>query len=166
MPLSFSEQNRRRRARKFEQQGGICHWFVQAQRGGIAQRKSKCPDPDGRMTLELLPDGNPPPHYATYEHLQRRRDGGAGKPNNVVLACLTCNVRRDKGTKKNPKHYCYQPQLPHNVEAKRMTDEELFQGLRDGTLTDAARAQLYSRGLVPNWPMWTKIMAREPLGPF
>jgi HNH endonuclease len=153
--LSWGEKNERRRARKFQRQFGICYWFTNAIRNG---RKPKCPNPQGLMTLERMPNGKMPSNFATYEHLQRKRDGGAGKPDNVVLACCKCNQRREAGIKTE------QPK-PENVAAKRMSNDELLRGLRDGTLTDAARGELYTRGLVPNWPMWSKMMAREPLGP-
>lgn len=145
-----------RRNRKFQQQFGICYWFSDGQRNGY---KSKCPDTLGRMTLERGPGGKVPANYATFEHLQRRRDGGAGKPFNVVLACRRCNSGRDAGVQlEKPK--------PANAAARRMTNAELVDGLRAGMLDAAARGELYARGVFPNWPMWSKIMACEPLVPF
>lgn len=48
------------------------------------------------MTLVLRSNGTPPKNYATFEHLVRRADGGVGLPNNVVLACRTCNNERHR----------------------------------------------------------------------
>ena len=94
--------------------------------------------------------------FATFEHLQRRRDGGAGKPDNVVLACYRCNLRREKGIQTDkPK--------PENIAAKKMTNEQLLRALREGIITDQARGELYTRGLLPNWPMWSKLMCDVPL---
>lgn len=146
-----------RRAHKFGKQGGVCHWFVEAKRGGAP---SRCPDPDGRMTLELSANGNPPPNYASFEHLHRRRDGGTGKPWNVVLACLTCNVGREKDVPGVglPK--------PENVAAKLVPDTVLIAKAKEGTLNGPERGQLFTRGLVPNWPMWSKLVASAPPGAF
>lgn len=144
-----------RRARKFARQGGICFWFLDAQRNGY---KPRCPDALGRMTLERRPNGTAPADYATFEHLQRRRDGGAGKPSNVVLACHKCNSSRDAGKQISP------PSLK-NLAARRMSDAELLAAAKAGTLSTAARGELFSRGIVPNWRMWSDLMARVPLGP-
>lgn len=78
--------DKERRLRKFWRQGGRCHWC------------------GGEMTLQLNPNGKPPRNYASFEHLQRRREGGAGKPNNVVLACRDCNNRREHGIKTHLLH--------------------------------------------------------------
>jgi 5-methylcytosine-specific restriction endonuclease McrA len=130
-----------RRKRKFERQGGLCHW---------------CKQP---MTLEMYrrPQGaKPPRNYASFEHLQRRRDGGSGKHNNVVLACSRCNSSRDQGVQISKPKW-------ENVAAKRMKKSELLAKLSAGTMNDAERGELYTRGLVPNWPMWSKLMAAAAL---
>jgi hypothetical protein len=151
-----------RRARKFEAQGGICHWFMVAERTG--GKSSRCPDPSGRMTLELLPDGRAPKNYASFEHLQRRRDGGGGKPDNVVLACLICNTKREHGV--HFRHRNQEPRKAENVAAERVGDGLLLDGAKQGTLNAAERGELYRRGLVPNWPMWSRLVATSPPGAF
>lgn len=146
--MSEYQNSAERRRRKFERQRGFCHW---------------CKKP---MTLEFgkqpKANGNPsiPANFATFEHLQRRRDGGAGKPFNVVLACRRCNNGRDAGKPLpgNP------PAKPENAAARRRSNQELRELLAAGTLTDAERGELYKRGLLPNWPMWSKFMAHVPLG--
>lgn len=65
-----------RRRHKFEKQAGRCWWCGAA------------------MTLTLRPNGTVPKSFATFEHLVRRADGGAGLANNVVLACRVCNNER------------------------------------------------------------------------
>lgn len=47
--------------------------------------------------MQLRANGTPPKHFATFEHLVRRCEGGAGIPNNVVLACRVCNNERHHG---------------------------------------------------------------------
>lgn len=129
-----------RRAGKFSRQKGLCHW---------------CKKP---MTLKFDPKtGKPPQNFASFEHLQRRRDGGAGKPFNVVLACMRCNSSRDAGVQ-------ITPPKPENVAARRMSDHELLALAKTGGLTTPQFGQLFSRGLVPNWPMWAKIMGHVPPG--
>ncbi len=128
--------SKERRERKFKVQGGLCHW---------------CKKPMV-LTRGNGKSGSIPGNYATFEHLQRVRDGGAGKPHNVVLACKSCNNGRDAGVQLSPPK-------PENLAARRMTNQQLLDGVQAGTLTDAARGELYTRGLVPNWPMWSKMMA-------
>lgn len=134
-----------RRRYKFQRQNGACHWC------------------HGPMTLEykLGKNGEPnlPRNYATFEHLQKRRDGGAGKPNNVVMACLECNCRREDGT---PGHYT--PPMPENLAAWSASNDELRAKLIARSYTPKELAEIYSRGLLPNWPMWSKQMAAVPLG--
>lgn len=70
--------SRKRRERKYRDQGGLCHWC-------------KCP-----MEMDSLnQNGNPNSLYATFEHLVRKSEGGLGRPNNVVLAHASCNRKRD-----------------------------------------------------------------------
>lgn len=141
---NFYANSAERRQRKFEKQGGLCYWCKSA------------------MTLEFgqpKANGNPglPRNFATFEHLQRKRDGGAGKPHNVVLACLKCNNGREHGKQTSrPKR--------ENVIARKRSSQELINALSTGTLTDAERGELFSRGILPNWPMWSKLMARIPPG--
>jgi hypothetical protein len=135
----MSRDTHERRARKFKKQNGICHWCK------------------GPMTLERGTSGRPVRNFATFEHLQRRRDGGNGKHFNVVLACYSCNHGREYGLQTSkPK--------PENVAARKMNKKELIAGLRSGTLSEAAIDEAFSRGLLPNWPMWSKLMAGVPLG--
>lgn len=68
-----------RRRHKFEKQGGACHWCGR------------------QMTLEFRPNGTPPKNFATFEHVVRRCEGGAGMANNVVVACRKCNNSRGNG---------------------------------------------------------------------
>lgn len=65
-----------RRRVKFERQDGRCWWCGE------------------RMTLERGKAKVVPANFATFEHLVRRADGGAGMPDNVVLACRVCNNER------------------------------------------------------------------------
>ena len=68
----------RRRRHKFDRQFGRCHWCG-------------C-----QMSMDpIKPNGKANPLYATFEHLQRRKDGGNGKPMNVVLAHASCNRKRE-----------------------------------------------------------------------
>ena len=139
MTHSIRDKHGRRR-RKFEHQKGLCHW---------------CKKP---MTLEGAVSGRKPPrNYATFEHLQRRRDGGAGKPGNIVLACSYCNNKREHGLQvSKPK--------PENVAAWKARSAELVDKLKRGELTPQERAQMFKRGILPNWPMWSSMMAHVPLG--
>lgn len=127
-----------RRAHKFRLQGGICYWFTEAKRLGVA---SHCPDPLGRMTLERTPSGKVGPNFATFEHLVRRRDGGAGLPFNTVLACSRCNARREHGYRPP-----FQPRRPENVAAELVPDASLIEKAKAGALNDPERRQLYVRG--------------------
>lgn len=147
-----------RRTQKFQQQFGVCHWFTEATRDG---RRHRCPDRLGRMTLERSPNGKLPHNFASFEHVQRKRDGGLGKPHNVFLACLKCNNDREKG-------YCppTSPRKPENVEAELTADAVLIAKAKEGTLNGPERGQLFTRGLVPNWPMWSKLVASAPPGAF
>lgn len=133
-------QTHARRLRKFAKQNGRCHWCKQ------------------EMTIKRGSSRGIPDRYATFEHLQRRRDGGAGKPNNVVLACYACNNKREVG---QPGHYT--PPKAENLSAWRASKDELRAKLATGTYTPQELGEIYSRGLVPNWPMWSKLMAATPL---
>src|SRR5258708_7864411 len=129
-----SVSDRERRKRKFEIQRGICHWCKQL------------------MTLDRGRGGRPVKNFATFGHVQRKRHGGKGKHNNVVLACYYCNHKREVGKQTSkPKS--------ENIAARRLKDQEILERLRNGTLNAAERGELYTRGLVPNWPMWSKYMA-------
>jgi hypothetical protein len=143
----------RSRASKFRKQLGVCYWYRQAILNG---QKPKCPDPHGLMTLFKKGSGTVPANYATFEHLQRRRDGGLGKHCNIVLACKRCNNNRDA-------HLRLAPMKPENIAARALSDVELLEGARSGTLSPQACGQLFRRGLVPNWPMWFKLMRDVPL---
>lgn len=135
--MKFDKHERRRK--KFEKQKGLCHW---------------CQKP---MTLEHPGINRPPNNYATFEHVQRRRDGGAGKPHNIVLACNKCNNKREHGIQvSKPK--------PENIAARKSGSASLVEKLKQDQLTPQERAQLFARGLLPNWPMWSKMMAHVPLG--
>lgn len=70
---------RRRRSNKFRQQHGLCHWCNRL------------------MVLSVARGAATPDNYATFEHIVRRREGGAGLPGNVVLACYLCNNSREWG---------------------------------------------------------------------
>jgi 5-methylcytosine-specific restriction endonuclease McrA len=142
MSAFFSNSDDRRR-RKFERQGGICHWCKQPMTLARSSQRS----------------GSQPSNFATFEHLQRKRDGGGGKPHNVVLACRKCNNLRERG---QPGHHI--PKKAENLAAIRSSKDELMTKLAAGTLNDAERGELYKRGLLPNWPMWSKLMAHVPLG--
>lgn len=137
--------SKERRQRKFVKQGGLCWWCKKP----MTLERCSTPRQNGQYGY--------PAHYATFEHLQRRRDGGAGKPFNVVLACKKCNNSRDAGMQiTKPK--------PENVAARQLPDAALFERLYAGTINDAERGQLFTRGLVPNWPMWSRLMADVPPG--
>lgn len=134
-----------RRAYKFRRQHGRCHWC------------------NGLMTLTFTrgPDGHPnlPGNFATFEHLHRRRDGGVGKPHNVVLACRKCNGEREDG---QPGHYT--PPKPENLAAWRASKADLQAKLAARSWTPQELGECYRRGLLPNWPMWSSMMAHVPLG--
>lgn len=134
-----------RRAYKFKQQNGRCHW---------------CKSPM-TLTYSRGADGHPnlPKNYASFEHLQRRRDGGAGKPYNVVLACRKCNSRREDG---QPGHYT--PPKAENVAAMRLSNADLLAKIKAGEFSTPERGEFFRRGLGPNWPMWSQLMAAVPPG--
>jgi hypothetical protein len=108
------------------------------------------------MTLQLGMNGKPPRNYASFEHLIRKRDGGTGRANNIVLACVWCNNHREDG---------YQLSLPNsnNIMARRVSNQELMEKAKQGLLNRAEYGQLFVRGLVPNWPMWFRVMGDIPL---
>lgn len=141
MPRTQPRSIRKRRSEKFAKQNGKCHWCKK------------------EMTLERGNGRGLPKNYATFEHLQRKRDGGAGKPNNVVLACYICNINRERS---QPGHH--NSPKPENLSARTATQETLKAKLSAGTLTEQERGELYKRGILPNWPMWSKMMASVPLG--
>src|SRR5690242_11435723 len=119
--------NPERRKRKFAMQGGRCYWC------------------NGQMTLNFKrgTDGQPnvPRNYATFEHIHRRRDGGAGRPNNIVLACKWCNNRREDG---QPGHY--NPPKPENLAAWTASTDTLRGKLATGTYTPQELGEIYKRG--------------------
>jgi hypothetical protein len=137
--MSFGGRKHERRRRKFALQNGLCHW---------------CAKP---MTLDRGTSGRPVRNFATFEHLQRRRDGGVGKPHNVVLACYFCNYNREAGKQTSKPS-------PENIAARKASRDLLLERLRSGTLTAAERGELFTRGILPNWPMWSKMMAHIPPG--
>ena len=77
------EIQKARRERKFKAQAGLCHW---------------CKKPMSLEPIHTTEKGRVKDNelYATFEHLVRRREGGAAMPNNVVLAHARCNRKREK----------------------------------------------------------------------
>lgn len=67
------------RRRLMHEQGGRCHWC-----GEHMQMTSR------------RPGGQPGASYPTFEHVTRREDGGGTARNNIVLACLKCNQKRER----------------------------------------------------------------------
>jgi 5-methylcytosine-specific restriction endonuclease McrA len=72
------EAKRELRAKLWETQRGCCFWC------GLY------------MTLRRRPDGNPGPKFATFDHVDERRNGGTWDENNLVLAHRACNHKRSK----------------------------------------------------------------------
>jgi hypothetical protein len=121
------------------------------------RQQGKCYWCKGQMTLEH--PGRPPKNYASFEHMEQRRYGGHSGAGNIVLACRYCNNKRDAGIQTSiPK--------PDNVMAQRMRKSDLKLLLAEGVdgMPYTLVAECYKRGLLPNWPMWTKFMAHIPLG--
>ena len=119
------------------------------------KQQGKCCLHGCQMTLDKGINGRPPKNYASFEHLKRRYEGGDNRRSNIALSCMRCNSRR----KHKKIHYT----KPENVAARKMTNDQLLRGFEAGTFTKAGIGQLYSRGLIVNWPMWTKLMWNEPL---
>lgn len=142
---NFYSDSKERRRRKFERQGGLCHWCKKP----MTLERCSVPRKNGQYGY--------PSNFATFEHLQRRRDGGAGKPLNVVLACKKCNNGRDAGVQ------LHKPK-PENEAARKAPNQYLIDAARRGTLNGPERGELFKRGLVPNWPMWSWLMAHVPPG--
>ena len=69
---------------------------------------SKCYYCEGRMTLNKKRNGQPGKTFATFEHVERKQDGGKFNEANTVLACRRCNnmreiIRQSNNGKKRPK---------------------------------------------------------------
>ena len=75
----------------FDAQGGLCHWCKQSMTLDSARRMT----PSGKMKNVAT--------FATFDHVQRRRDGGRWSKSNIVLACYSCNQLREKGKKTHQK---------------------------------------------------------------
>ena len=55
----------------------------------------------------------------TAEHLLARRDGGRDSRDNIVAACLFCNLRRHRGRTKAPTPRAYRTRVRHRLERGR-----------------------------------------------
>ncbi len=55
----------------------------------------------------------------TAEHLLARRDGGRDSRDNIVAACLVCNLRRHRGRTKAPTPDTYRTRVRHRLERGR-----------------------------------------------
>lgn len=78
---AFVSAKHRYRMLLFVAQGGCCIWC------------------GGEMTFRRLKNGAPARDFATFEHLERRRDGGRDSSGNLVLAHRKCNRKREHGIK-------------------------------------------------------------------
>lgn len=74
----LASERRALRKRLMKKQNARCHWC-----GGKMSKKPRIGKKDN-------------PNYATFEHLERRRDGGTFKKDNIVLAHQKCNHRREE----------------------------------------------------------------------
>lgn len=48
------------------------------------------------MTFDRKKNGGPARDFASFEHLQRKEDGGSFDVSNIVLAHSKCNLKRDR----------------------------------------------------------------------